>query len=153
MYPSCFPQVKPCSVLLWDGKSPPGYLHWTKRLFKSCTENEGYTPEISTCLHLFFLMNSGTWVTGGLVHPAARARRRARRGKGPMVRLSFEVVEPCVCSCALSIVPTCRWVVFWCMCCLCVWLLVCLRGDAHKEGLGYEREVLDTAIVGYWVTK
>ena len=27
--------------------------------------------------------------------------------------------------------------------------LVCLRGDAHKEGLGYEREVLDTANVGY----
>lgn len=31
---------------------------------------------------------------------------------------------------------------------------MCLRGDCSSgRAKGYEREVLDTAIVGYWVTK
>lgn len=36
---------------------------------------------------------------------------------------------------------------------VCAVVCVCVTAGVSKEGLCYEREVLDTAIVGYWVTE
>lgn len=54
MYPSSFPRVKHCSVLLWDDKYTVLYLAAfaeLKQLFKKTKKmvfkkTEGYTPEI-----------------------------------------------------------------------------------------------------------
>lgn len=106
--PSLQPKLLPSSCGTIN--SPPWVLPLTLFFFlKSCAEAEGYAPGMSQHARVSFSSCArGHRATGGIVVPAARVRRRARRGKGPTERLSFRVAEPCLCSCALSIVPTCR---------------------------------------------